>query len=136
MASHVRLWLDDQVAAPEGWTTVTNVDAARSLLESGVDTISLGDRLDRDHGHRIALLVWMMRTGNWPRERPEVHGSRRLEITAMKLALDAAWPLRERVAKVARIAERTIERTGVTRVAENAIQTTRSMIARRTARAG
>ncbi|UJR84503.1 cyclic-phosphate processing receiver domain-containing protein [Sandaracinus amylolyticus] len=135
MASHVRLWLDDQVPAPEGWTTVTNVDAARSLLESGVDTISLGDRLDASHGHRLALLVWMMRTGTWPRERPEVHGSRRLEITAMKLALDAAWPLRERVARAARAAERAIETTGVSRIAENAVQTTRSLIARRTARA-
>ena len=86
---------------------MTTVDAARSLLESGVDEISLGDRLNAEHGHRTALVLWMITTGNWPKRKPEVHGARRLEMRAMRLAMDAAWPIRERVASLVKAAQST-----------------------------
>lgn len=97
MPARIRLWLDDHAPAPEGWTTVTNLDAARSLIEAGVDEISIGDRLDREHGHVLDLVRWLVVSGRWPKERPTVHGEHRVRSTIVKGAIAVAWPLRERI---------------------------------------
>ena len=97
MAAHVRLWLDDHTPAPEGWTTVTNLDAARSLIEAGVDEISIGDRLDREHGRALDLVRWLVVSGRWPRSRPTVHGDHRVRGAIMRGAIAIAWPLREHI---------------------------------------
>lgn len=99
--AHVRLWLDDHRPAPEGWTTVTNLDAARSLIEAGVDEISIGDRLDREHGRVLDLVRWLVVSGRWPKERPAVHGEDPVRSTIVKGAIAVAWPMRERIQPLA-----------------------------------
>lgn len=101
MAAQVRLWLDDHTPAPEGWTTVTNLDAARSLIEAGVDEISIGDRLDREHGRALDLVGWLALSGRWPKTRPSVHGEHRVRSAIMKGAIALAWPLRDRIPPIA-----------------------------------
>jgi hypothetical protein len=109
MASHVRLWLDDQKPAPEGWTVVTTIDAARSLLATGVDEISLGDRLDREHGRGLELVLWMATTGHWPKRQPHVHGGHRVRGTALKAASDLAWRFKKPARRATIVAENVLQ---------------------------
>lgn len=99
MAKHgIRLWIDAHRPAPEGWTTATSVDAARSLIESGVEELSISADIQNLRENGLALVVWMARTGSWPHARPTVHGAK-IPAKVIDTLLTLAWPLRTRLAR-------------------------------------
>jgi len=90
----VNLYLDDVRPAPAGWTLARTIAEAQAHLElGGVDLLSLdydlgacdecirtdpwcAGRLGCAHVENgLALVVWMVDTGHWPRERPLVHSA-------------------------------------------------------------
>lgn len=94
----IRLWIDAHRPAPEGWTTATSVDAARSLIESGVEELSISADIKNLRENGLALVVWMARTGSWPHARPTVHGAK-IPSKIIDAMLTVAWPLRARFAR-------------------------------------
>jgi hypothetical protein len=120
MAKGIRLWLDDNRSAPEGWVWARNVrDAAERLMVGNVDELSLDFDLDnpdcptcqfrcglRDHGscdkqcachqngvkNGAHLVEWMTHTHCWPKNKPIVHSVNGAEAEQMKRDIDVHFP--------------------------------------------
>lgn len=98
----MNLWLDDYRPAPEGWTHVYNIDAAKAhLLDGQVEYASLDhdlgacgtcmrglsvDQWMEEHafesmpncehfGTGYDLCLWMAEKGIWPKNKPLVHSA-------------------------------------------------------------
>ena len=101
MNKGIRLWLDDNRPAPEGWVHAHNVEEAKvRLLQRNVEDLSLDFDLDnppcpncdfkcghfengcqkkcpchqsngRENG--LALIEWMVHWNIWPKHKPVVH---------------------------------------------------------------
>jgi NAD+-processing family protein with receiver domain len=120
----VNLWLDDFRPAPEGWEHVTNVEAAKHVLLTGmvkhasldhdlgacVDCLgglSEEEWLERhgfvsmphcSHvGTGYDLVCWMEETGHWPEVRPTVHSANPVGAQRMRLAIAREWTRRANV---------------------------------------
>lgn len=118
----VRVWVDDNRPAPEGWVwTKTAEEAKVRLLTGDVEELSLDYDLDspecpvcdfrcglRDAGqcghacqcHRAGdengqhLVEWMERWGCWPRQKPVVHSTNGHGGESMKAIIERAYPNR------------------------------------------
>lgn len=82
----VKLWLDDLREAPEGWLRAQTRDEAIAILKNNyVEFASLdydirwdpgGDGCDWENTRTgMAIVIWMWKTGKWPRDGVAVHSS-------------------------------------------------------------
>jgi hypothetical protein len=113
----MKLWLDDVRPAPEGWTHVKTVAAAKAALLTGeVEVASLDHDLglgDVDPSDPRALLEratelfgsrarleengstlvrWMAETGHWPRHKPRVHSANPVGAEYMRAMIERYFP--------------------------------------------
>lgn len=74
--AHVRLWLDDERPAPEGWTRVFNQFQAIFMLEAAghedfvVDAISLDHDLGPNAGDGYQVACWLEEQASMSRRVP------------------------------------------------------------------
>lgn len=117
----VRIWLDDNRPAPEGWTHVRNVEQAKvRLLYQPVEEMSLDFDLDNppcptcnfkcdhfgsegctkkcgchaDNGREngLDLVRWMAYWAIWPKKKPVVHSVNAEHGEEMKRLIEEKFP--------------------------------------------
>lgn len=84
----IKLWLDDMKEAPEGWAWAKTRDQAIGVLERGdVEIASLDYDINWDPGESdddddfentrtgMAVVHWLNKTGNWPKNGVAVHST-------------------------------------------------------------
>lgn len=111
----MKLWLDDYRTAPDGWRWVKTVADAQLLLATGMVEIA---SLDHDLGaceacmggktpdewlietdFRTAphcthvgtgydLCLWIVETGHWPQQKPNVHSQNEVGAARMRAVID------------------------------------------------
>jgi hypothetical protein len=88
----MHLWVDDIRPAPEGWTHARTCAEAQTHLATGtVERCSL----DHDLGpgqDGTDLVVWIVETGHWPRDRPAVHSANPVGAARMTGLIDRYGP--------------------------------------------
>lgn len=110
----MNLWLDDTRPAPQNWVWVKTVRDAQALLATDkVEKASLdhdlgpqplcleceqeGQDCGQCHCHNrhsdgTDLVLWMVGSGHWPAEKPEVHSANPPGAEHMQGYIDRYWP--------------------------------------------
>ncbi len=120
-ATGIKLWLDDNRPAPEGWVHARNVEAAKvRLLQGDVEELSLDFDMDTpecatcnfecgfreeggcqkacpchaDNGRENGgdLVRWMQQWGIWPKKKPVVHSVNPHGAAEMRYLIDSSYP--------------------------------------------
>jgi hypothetical protein len=103
--AHVRLWLDDERPAPEGWTRVFNQFQAIFLMEAAeyegfvVDMISLDHDLGENAGDGYQVACWMEKQAGMNRRVPDelyCHSANPVGRMRIMQAFDSIQRIRER----------------------------------------
>jgi hypothetical protein len=116
----IRIWLDDNRPAPDGWKWAHNVEEAQvMLLHRQADELSLDHDLDNpdcltcnfhcghqddgkcEHGCQchsngdikgLDLVKWMVKWNIWPKRKPVVHSTNGQHGEEMKALIEQNFP--------------------------------------------
>lgn len=87
--SPINVWLDDVRPAPAGWVRCMTVYEVMALLKRGnVGKMSLDHDLGPSTKNGYSLVLWMVETGHWSQEKPEVHSMNPVGAEAMRFLID------------------------------------------------
>jgi hypothetical protein len=113
----MKLWVDDERPAPEGWVWAKTIEEAKTMLATGqVREASL----DHDMGLRVVgkrkvqlpdgtteeqdvtieengthLLDWIINTNHWPTTKPKVHSMNPVGAQRMRQMIERFFPTEE-----------------------------------------
>jgi hypothetical protein len=110
----MKLWLDDERPAPEGWTWVKTLEEAKQQLVTGqVEEASLdhdlglrkigskkvklsdGSIIEEDvtiEENGTHLVDWMAATNHWPKQKPRVHSMNPVGAQRMRQTIERYFP--------------------------------------------
>ena len=97
--STLKLWLDDERPAPEGWHHARSVNEAIHLVRShtghGWEIASLDNDLGRfteDGGEGYRFVDWMEANDRWPLHPPTVHSMNPVRSRYMRQVISRSFP--------------------------------------------
>ena len=110
----MKLWLDDERPAPEGWVLAKNLEEAKRLMATGevseasldhdlglrkigTKTVQLpnGETEEQDvtlEENGTQFVDWMINTNHWPKTKPRVHSMNPVGAARMRQMLDRYFP--------------------------------------------
>lgn len=96
----MRLWLDDNRPAPEGWNWAKSVREAQfrvaltiNIAQDTFEECSLDhDLAQGERNDGIRFVDWMIETGYWPKSRPVVHSMNPVGRRRMEQAIERYFP--------------------------------------------
>jgi hypothetical protein len=105
----MKLWLDDERPAPEGWLRARSVEEAIYIMGYSRFSPTKSERefpyrenfeacsLDHDLGmgddnDGIQFVDWMVENGIWPKTKPTVHSMNPAGRKRMERTIDRYWP--------------------------------------------